>query len=49
MGRYRAPVGGVYLCGAGAHPGSGVSMAPGRIAARAICADLGLSFPGRAT
>lgn len=46
MGRYRAPVGGVYLCGAGAHPGSGVSMAPGRNAARAICTDLAIGFPG---
>lgn len=46
MGRYRAPVGGVYLCGSGSHPGSGVSMAPGRNAARAICSDLGLAFPG---
>jgi phytoene dehydrogenase-like protein len=44
---YRAPVAGVYLCGAGAHPGSGVSMGPGRNAAEVICADLGLAFPGR--
>jgi phytoene dehydrogenase-like protein len=46
MGRYRSPVGNVYLCGAGAHPGSGVSMCPGRNAAAAICHDLALSFPG---
>jgi phytoene dehydrogenase-like protein len=45
---YRGPVAGVYLCGAGAHPGSGVSMGPGRNAAAAICADLGLGFPGTA-
>ncbi len=47
MGRYRTPVEGVYLCGAGAHPGAGVSMGPGRNAAIAICEDRGLPFPGR--
>jgi len=46
LGQYRAPVGNVYLCGAGSHPGSGVSMGPGRNAAQAICQDLGLPFPG---
>ncbi|MFO1142782.1 MAG: NAD(P)/FAD-dependent oxidoreductase [Amaricoccus sp.] len=45
LGQYRAPVAGVYLCGAGSHPGSGISMGPGRNAAAAICADLGLAFP----
>lgn len=34
--QYRLPVDGVYLCGAGAHPGGGVSGAAGRNAARAI-------------
>ena len=34
--QYRLPIDGVYLCGAGAHPGGGVSGAPGRNAARAI-------------
>ncbi len=43
MGRYRTPVDNVYLCGAGAHPGPGVTMAPGRNAARVILADLGLA------
>lgn len=33
---YRTPVEGLYLCGAGAHPGGGVSGAPGRNAARVI-------------
>ncbi|SFF37563.1 Phytoene dehydrogenase-related protein [Fontimonas thermophila] len=33
---YRTPLAGLYLCGAGAHPGGGVSGAPGRNAARAI-------------
>jgi len=43
MGQFRAPVSNVYLCGAGSHPGSGVSMGPGHNAARAICDDLGIS------
>lgn len=34
--QYRMPIDGLYLCGAGAHPGGGVSGAPGRNAARAI-------------
>ena len=34
--QYRMPVDGLYLCGAGTHPGGGVSGAPGRNAARAI-------------
>ncbi|MFA5939061.1 MAG: NAD(P)/FAD-dependent oxidoreductase [Sinimarinibacterium sp.] len=33
---YRTPLPGLYLCGAGAHPGGGVSGAPGRNAARVI-------------
>lgn len=48
LGHYRAgPIENVYLCGAGSHPGSGVTMAPGRIAAEVICDDLGIEFPGR--
>lgn len=35
---YDTPVDGLYLCGAGAHPGGGVSGAPGMNAARAILA-----------
>jgi phytoene dehydrogenase-like protein len=46
MGQFRAPVPNVYLCGASSHPGSGVSMGPGRNAAQAVCDDLGLRFPG---
>ena len=38
--RYRMPVQGLYLCGAGAHPGGGVMGAPGRNAAREVLADL---------
>ncbi len=34
--RYRAPLAGLYLCGAGAHPGGGVTGLPGRNAAREI-------------
>jgi phytoene dehydrogenase-like protein len=33
---YRTPLRGLYLCGAGAHPGGGVSGAPGRNAATVI-------------
>ena len=34
--RYRAPVHGLYLCGAGCHPGGGVMGVAGRNAARAV-------------
>ncbi|HUF79843.1 MAG TPA: NAD(P)/FAD-dependent oxidoreductase [Burkholderiales bacterium] len=34
--RYRAPVGGLYLCGAGTHPGGGAAGAAGANAARVI-------------
>ncbi|MDX1436046.1 MAG: NAD(P)/FAD-dependent oxidoreductase, partial [Anaerolineales bacterium] len=36
FGRYRTPIEGLYLCGAGTHPGGGVSGAPGYNAARVI-------------
>lgn len=36
--QYRMPLDGLYLCGAGAHPGGGVHGLPGRNAARAILA-----------
>ncbi len=39
--RYRTPLAGLYLCGSGAHPGGGVSGAPGRNAARRVVRDLG--------
>jgi phytoene dehydrogenase-like protein len=39
LANYRMPVPNVYLCGAGAHPGGGITMAPGRNAANAILAD----------
>jgi phytoene dehydrogenase-like protein len=38
-GNYRAPVRGLYLCGAGTHPGGGVTGAPGHNAAREILKD----------
>ena len=37
---YRTPIRGLYLCGAGTHPGGEVTGAPGHNAARAILADL---------
>lgn len=40
---YRMPLDGLYLCGAGAHPGGGVTGLPGRNAAREILKDLGKS------
>jgi phytoene dehydrogenase-like protein len=38
--RYRGPVAGLYHCASGAHPGGGVSGAPGHNAAREIVRDL---------
>jgi phytoene dehydrogenase-like protein len=37
--RYRTPVRGLFLCGAGAHPGGGVIGAPGHNAAMAVLED----------
>ena len=36
---YRTPLKGLYLCGAGAHPGGGVTGAPGHNAAQAMLRD----------
>ncbi|HGG06078.1 MAG TPA: NAD(P)/FAD-dependent oxidoreductase [Aliiroseovarius sp.] len=36
---YRMPVAGLYLCGSGAHPGGGVTGAPGHNAAREMIRD----------
>ena len=36
---YRTPVPGLYLCGAGTHPGGGVTGANGRNAAREVLRD----------
>jgi phytoene dehydrogenase-like protein len=38
-GDYRTPIGGLYQCGAGTHPGGGVTGAPGHNAAREIIRD----------
>jgi phytoene dehydrogenase-like protein len=38
-GNYRGPLQGLYMCGAGTHPGGGVSGAPGHNAAREILSD----------
>jgi phytoene dehydrogenase-like protein len=50
---HRAPIKGLYMCGAGSHPGGGVSGNPGRNAAREILRDhsfmaaVGLALQGR--
>jgi phytoene dehydrogenase-like protein len=38
---YRGALPGLYLCGAGTHPGGGVTGAPGHNAARVVARDLG--------
>jgi phytoene dehydrogenase-like protein len=38
--QYRTPIDGLYLCGAGAHPGGGVTGAPGHNAAQQALRDL---------
>ena len=38
-GNYRGPLHGLYMCGAGTHPGGGVTGAPGHNAAREILND----------
>jgi phytoene dehydrogenase-like protein len=38
-GDYRAPIKGLYMCGAGTHPGGGVTGAPGHNAAHEILRD----------
>ena len=40
---YRTPVQGLYLCGAGTHPGGEVTGAPGHNAAHVIIEELGLT------
>ncbi|KAH7404986.1 hypothetical protein KP509_15G052200 [Ceratopteris richardii] len=36
---YRTPIKGLYICGSGAHPGGGVTGAPGRNCARVVIKD----------
>ena len=38
--QYRTPIQNLYLCGSGAHPGGGVTGAPGHNAAHQVIADL---------
>jgi phytoene dehydrogenase-like protein len=38
-GSYRGPIRGLYMCGAGTHPGGGVSGMPGHNAAREVLRD----------
>jgi phytoene dehydrogenase-like protein len=44
-GDYRMPVKGLYLCGSGAHPGGGVTGAPGHNCAREMLRDFGRRMP----
>ncbi len=46
---YRMPLAGLYLCGAGAHPGGGVTGVPGHNCAREIIRDLGKPRWSRST
>jgi phytoene dehydrogenase-like protein len=39
--QYRTPIRGYYQCGSAAHPGGGITGAPGRLAAMEILKDLG--------
>jgi phytoene dehydrogenase-like protein len=41
-GAYRSPIAGLYMCGAGTHPGGGVTGAPGHNAAKEILRDRSL-------
>jgi len=43
-GDYRGPIKGLYMCGAGTHPGGGVTGAPGHNCAREVLRDLGRAF-----
>ncbi len=40
-GSYRSPIKGLYMAGAGTHPGGGVTGAPGHNAAAAVLSDIG--------
>ena len=39
-GQYRTPIGGLYLCSSGTHPGTGLTGGSGANAAREILRDL---------
>ena len=44
---YRGPIRGLYMCGAGTHPGGGVTGVPGHNAAREILRDAGRNMAPR--
>jgi phytoene dehydrogenase-like protein len=46
LAQYRAPLAGLYLCGAGQHPGGEVSGQPGHNAAQEVLKDLDRGGPG---
>jgi phytoene dehydrogenase-like protein len=46
LAHYRAPIAGLYCCGAGQHPGGEVTGAPGHNAAHVVLEDLGHIGPG---
>jgi phytoene dehydrogenase-like protein len=48
LARYATPVGGLYLCGAGTHPGGGVIAAAGHNAAQRVLKDRKKRRPERA-
>ena len=39
-GSHETPIEGLFLCGSGAHPGGGVTGAPGMLGARALLSSL---------
>jgi phytoene dehydrogenase-like protein len=39
LGHYATPIDGLYLCGAGTHPGPGIAGGPALLAARRVIAD----------
>ena len=46
-GDYRTPIKGLYMCGAGTHPGGGVMAVPGRNCSGVVLKDHRLRRPGR--
>jgi len=46
LSHYRTPLEGLFLTGAGTHPGGGVTGAPGRNAAAVVMAELGMRRKG---
>jgi phytoene dehydrogenase-like protein len=46
FGGYRTPIDGLWLTGAGTHPGGGITGAPGYVAARALLRERASSGRG---